>query len=70
MKGKIKWYNPRKGYGFITTAGGNELFLPRKALKTNKKLENGQAVEFEITEGKKGPEAAEVVPLDKNQKAE
>ncbi len=65
MKGKIKWYNWRKGFGFIITAGGNELFVHKKALtqfngKQVIKLAEGQAVEFEITEGEKGPEAANV----------
>ena len=54
MTGTVKWFNNQKGYGFISDAEGNDGF---------KSLEEGQAVEFEVTEGAKGPQAVNVVKL-------
>lgn len=60
--GKVKWFNNSKGYGFIEQEGGNDVFVHFSAILGTgyKSLEEGQAVEFEITQGPKGPQAANV----------
>ena len=63
--GTVKWFNASKGYGFITPDGGGEdLFVHHSEIKTNgyASLDEGQKVEFEVGEGKKGPCATNVVP--------
>jgi CspA family cold shock protein len=62
MKGKVKWFNAAKGYGFITTEEGNDVFVHYSAIAAEgyKSLEEGQAVEFEVTSGPKGPAATNV----------
>jgi cold shock protein len=61
-KGKVKWFNKAKGYGFLTTESGKDVFVHYKAIAGEgfKSLEEGQAVEFEIEQGQKGPQAANV----------
>jgi cold shock protein len=61
-KGTVKWFNNKKGYGFITPEEGNDVFVHFSAISGDgyKSLEEGQAVEFEIKEGPKGQEAANV----------
>ncbi len=64
--GKVKWFNEKKGYGFITRDDdGGDVFVHFTAIKENgfKTLAEGQSVEFEIVEGQKGPQAANVVKL-------
>ncbi|MFR1518232.1 MAG: cold-shock protein [Clostridia bacterium] len=63
--GKVKWFNADKGFGFIEREGGNDVFVHYSAIETDgfKTLEEGQAVEFEIVEGSKGPQAANVRKL-------
>jgi cold shock protein len=61
--GTVKWFNPNKGYGFIQPESGNDVFVHVSAIQAGGSLEQGQAVEFDITEGRKGPEAANVRPL-------
>ena len=60
MTGTVKWFNNQKGYGFISDSEGNDVFVHYSGLVMDgfKSLEEGQAVEFEVTEGAKGPQAA------------
>lgn len=64
-QGKVKWFNAEKGYGFIARDGGKDVFVHFSAIQTDgfKTLDEGQAVEFEIVEGDRGPQAANVVKL-------
>ena len=66
MQGRVKWFNPQKGYGFIEVEEGNDVFVHYSEIKEEgfKTLEEGQEVEFEIVEGNRGPQAANVVKLD------
>ncbi len=65
MQGKVKWFNPDKGYGFIETEEGGDVFVHFSAIQSEgfKTLDEGQAVEFEVVEGNRGPQAANVVPI-------
>lgn len=65
MTGTVKWFNNQKGYGFISDSEGNDVFVHYSGLVMDgfKSLEEGQAVEFEVTEGAKGPQATNVVKL-------
>lgn len=65
MRGTVKWFNSEKGYGFISSEEGNDVFVHFSAIQTEgfRTLEEGQEVEFEITEGAKGPQAANVTKL-------
>ena len=60
--GTVKWFNAEKGYGFISREGGSDLFVHYSAIEGNgyKTLEEGQAVEFEVTQGQKGDQATSV----------
>ena len=60
--GKVKWFNSEKGFGFIQTESGNDVFVHFSAIQGEgfKTLEEGQEVEFEIIEGNRGPQAANV----------
>ncbi len=62
MKGTVKWFNNAKGYGFIGRADGPDVFVHYSAISSEgyKSLQEGDQVEFEITEGQKGPQAANV----------
>ena len=63
--GTIKWFNSERGYGFITPDdGGKDLFVHHSEVKTTgyETLEDGQKVEYEVGEGRKGPCAKDVVP--------
>lgn len=64
-KGTVKWFNNQKGYGFITDENGNEVFVHYSGLNMDgyKTLDEGQAVEFEVVEGAKGPQAVNVTKL-------
>ena len=60
--GKVKWFNSEKGFGFIEVEGGNDVFVHFSAIQGDgfKTLEEGQEVSFEIVEGNRGPQAANV----------
>ena len=63
--GRVKWFNDSKGYGFIEQVGGKDIFEHYTAIEGDgfKSLAEGQKVEFEITDGAKGPQAAKVVKM-------
>ena len=66
MKGTVKWFNAAKGFGFISTESGEDVSVHYSALEENgefRTLAEGQAVEFEIVDGAKGPQASGVVKL-------
>lgn len=62
MVGKVKWFNAEKGFGFIEREDGDDVFVHFSAINADgfKTLEEGQEVEFEIVEGARGPQAANV----------
>ncbi|AWI12552.1 MULTISPECIES: cold-shock protein [Bacillaceae] len=64
-QGKVKWFNTEKGFGFIEVDGGNDVFVHYSAIQGDgfKTLEEGQSVSFDIVEGNRGPQAANVVRL-------
>ena len=64
-EGKVKWFNERKGFGFIEQEGGKDIFVHFSAIKAEgfKTLSEGQRVSFDIAQGKKGLEAENVVML-------
>lgn len=63
--GTVKWFNSEKGFGFISVEGEDDVFVHFSAIVGDgfKSLEEGQGVEFEIEEGARGPQAANVVKL-------
>jgi CspA family cold shock protein len=61
--GTVKWFNANKGYGFIRPESGNDVFVHASAIQDGDSLQDGQTVEFDITQGQKGPQAANVRPL-------
>jgi CspA family cold shock protein len=69
VQGTVKWFNSRKGYGFITSEDNQDVFVHFSALAGGddeyKTLNEGDKVEFETTEGAKGPQAANVVVTQK-----
>ncbi|HMA69382.1 MAG TPA: cold-shock protein [Candidatus Mcinerneyibacterium sp.] len=62
MKGKVKWFDSKKGYGFIKAEDGNDVFVHYSEIDADgfKSLQEGQEVEFETEEGQKGPQAKNV----------
>ncbi|MET3682294.1 CspA family cold shock protein [Alkalibacillus flavidus] len=62
QNGTVKWFNAEKGYGFIQVEGGDDVFVHYSAINQDgfKTLDEGQDVEFEIVEGDRGPQAANV----------
>ncbi len=65
MQGTVKWFNAEKGFGFISAESGNDVFVHFSAIQSDgyRTLEEGQKVEFEVVDGAKGPQAANVVRL-------
>ncbi|MFT8871752.1 MAG: cold-shock protein [Sporolactobacillus sp.] len=65
LKGNVKWFNADKGYGFIESEGQNDVFVHFSAIQGDgfKSLDEGQQVEFDIVEGNRGAQAANVVKL-------
>lgn len=62
MNGTVKWFNNQKGYGFISDADGNDVFVHYSGLTMEgfKTLEEGASVEFDVIDGEKGPQATNV----------
>lgn len=65
MQGRVKWFNAEKGFGFIEREDGDYVFVHFSAIQQDgyKSLEEGQQVEFDIVDGARGPQAANVVKL-------
>ena len=65
MTGKVKWFNAEKGYGFIEREDGGDVFVHFSAIQSEgfKTLEEGQAVEFDVVQGNRGEQAANVLRL-------
>ncbi len=65
MEGRVKWFNEKKGYGFIERDQGSDVFVHFSAIMGDgfKTLTEGQRVEFDVEEGQKGPQAKNVKPL-------
>jgi CspA family cold shock protein len=65
IQGTVKWFNDQKGYGFLTQAGGRDVFVHHSAIQSEgfRTLTEGDRVEFSIEQGPKGPAAANVVKL-------
>ncbi len=63
--GTVKWFNDQKGFGFIERESGDDVFVHFSAIQSEgfKSLKDGQDVEFEVVEGDRGPQAANVVAL-------
>jgi CspA family cold shock protein len=65
VKGKVKWFNAEKGYGFIAREGDPDIFVHFSAIQQDgyKSLREGEEVEFELVQGERGPQAQRVVRL-------
>ena len=66
MQGRIKWFNAEKGYGFIEREDGTDVFVHYSAIEGEgfKSLQEGDVVEFDVVDGERGPQAANVVRMD------
>ena len=65
--GTVKWFNAEKGFGFIAPESGEDVFVHFSAIQSAgyRSLDEGQTVEFDITKGQRGPQAANVRPLER-----
>jgi CspA family cold shock protein len=65
--GTVKWFNAEKGFGFIAPESGEDVFVHFSAIQSAgyRSLDEGQTVEFDITQGQRGPQAANVRPLER-----
>ena len=66
MKGKIKWFNARKGFGFIEGKDEKDVFVHNTAIPTGTHLDEGDQVEYEIEASERGPQAVNVKKLENN----
>jgi len=65
-RGRVKWFSEKKGYGFISREDGDDIFVHYSAIKREgfKTLHEGDEVEFEISQGEKGLQATDVMPVE------
>ncbi len=65
VTGKVKWFNEKKGFGFLEQPGGPDVFVHFSGIKADgfKTLAEGQAVTFDVEQGQKGPQASNVMPV-------
>ena len=68
MKGTVKWFSKQKGYGFISDESGKDIFVHYSGIVMDgyKNLLEGQVVEFDLSDGEKGPQASNVVVVENN----
>ena len=66
QQGTVKWFNAKKGYGFISDEQGNDVFVHFSALNMDgfKELKDGESVEFDVVDVEKGPQAANVIRMN------
>jgi CspA family cold shock protein len=65
-RGQVKWFSEKKGYGFISREDGDDIFVHYSAIKKDgfKTLHEGEEVEFEVSQGEKGLQATDVMPVE------